>query len=73
MKIHCLSMMSQNNHLNKRDRVNKLTKLSPWIMLSLHFQPKFEIKLTTHFLTRGKMRILSKYVENIRLRDNYKK
>ena len=29
--------------------MNKLTKLSLWIMLRLHLQLKLEIKLTTHF------------------------
>ena len=49
VKIHYLSMMSQNNHLNQRDRVNKFVKLSPWIMLSLHLKPKLGIKLANHF------------------------
>ena len=49
VKIHYLSIMSQNNQLNQRDRVNKFVKLSPWIILILHFKPKLEIKLATHF------------------------
>ena len=47
--------MSQNNpHIlerereRERERVNKLIKLSPWIMLRLHFQLKPETKLATY-------------------------
>ena len=40
--------MKQNNS-NKLERESKLTKLSPWIILRLHLQPKFEIELATRF------------------------
>ena len=44
-----MSIMSQNNlHKSKRERVNRLTKLSLWIMLRLHLQLKLETKLVTH-------------------------
>ena len=34
-------------------------------MLRPNLQPKLKIKLTTHFLTKGKMRILLKYIKKI--------
>ena len=55
--------MSQDNP-NKLKRECKLIKLSPWIILRLHLQPKFETKLATHFLIKGKMKILLKYLQD---------
>lgn len=47
-KIHCLSTMSQSNHINQGGKENKLTKLSSWIMLRFHLQPKLEINLASY-------------------------
>ena len=41
-------------HINQRERVNKLTKLIPRIMLRLHLQ-QLETKLATHNWIRGKI------------------
>ena len=73
VKIHCLSTMSQNNHINQRGKENKLTKLSLWIMLRLYLQPNLETKSINHFLTRDKVKFLLKYVQNTRWRQNYRK
>lgn len=70
-KRYYLSIMSQNNYINQRGKENKFIRLSPWIMLRPHLQPKLKIKLVTHDWTRGKMVVLLKHIKNTRWRENY--